>query len=155
MKRITDMLLDSAAKQDDSRRPAYFYSLQGHQIDQFSFYQQQERLDHGEDDQLWRNYQKLRFQIKLLKSQLKRAAPQDSSERQYVMKQLRKAQRQLWRLEGIRSYNIDVTKLNQVIRRLIPFGRVPEGYLYPELSRSENQPKDMQEMEQRKQLHLS
>ena len=150
---ITERLLASAAEEDEDR-PSYFYSLQGSFNDRFSFYQQQERLDHGDNDQLWRKYQKLRFKIRLLKKELQRV-PQDSPDRQAVMKNLRKASRQLWRLDGVRSHNLNVDELNNVIRRLMRFGRVPEGYLYPELIRTKEQSKDMQEMELRKQLHLN
>ena len=46
-----------------------------------------------------------------------------------------KAKRLVWKIEGMRQYDLDKDDLDRVILKLKRFGMVPENYLYPELNR--------------------
>ena len=56
---------------------------------------------------------------------------------------IKKVQRKIWQIVGIRDYNINRVDLWSVIDKLKKIDQIPEGYHYPELNRRDYIPRDL------------
>ena len=74
-------------------------------------------------------------------------------EKKLLKAKMLEIKRQIWVAKGVRKHSLDTDKLNFVIEKFRRIGKVPKGYLFPELIQSKEASEDMQAMEQRMKLH--
>ena len=86
----------------------------------------------NDDEKLRRKLQKLLKIIKRLEASL---SSERGAEDQRTKRKLMRAKRKVWKIEGVRQFDLDTDDLTKVILQLKRFGKVPEHYHYPELNR--------------------
>ena len=116
-----------------------FYTLKG-QGDQFSFVHNKRKGP--EELKLFREYNKLLLKRKVFK----RRSPATRHEKDALKEQMFELKRQIWVAKGVRKHNLDEDRLEFVIQRFRGIGKVPKGYLFPELISRADAPAEMQAM---------
>ena len=67
-------------------------------------------------------------------------------ERRSLKEKMLELKRQVWVAKGVRKHSLDKDKLNFVIEIFRRIGKVPKGYLFPELIFKTEAPEEMQAM---------
>ena len=85
-----------------------------------------------EELQLYDEFNELMQQGKIMKQ----VRPSTTATRQKLRElknQLLELKRQIWVAKGVRKHSLDTDKLRRVMERFRKIGKVPKGYLFPEL----------------------